>query len=303
MVPKKRTNKNETEDEGGGPSNSLRNESTNKKQKINDNEQKSINVSENSRRILIWNVNGLRACLKKSGDKYLENSNADIILLQETKCNEFPAEIERMVGYDFKELCVSTQNKGGYAGVALLSREKPLNVIKGTGDKDFDHQARFIQAEYPEYYLIGVYMMNSGMKLENLARRHELENLVLEKLKDLDSKKPVIYCGDLNVAHNEIDLKNPDTNRNKSAGFTDQERNDFTRLLDAGFIDIWRRRNPDTVKYSFWSYKRNARANNIGWRLDYFVISERILDKVVDCDIHTEVHGSDHCPLTLSINI
>jgi len=265
--------------------------------------KKRVKQAESFIKILSWNVNGLRAFLKKDGHKHIDGSNADIIFLQETKCKEFPDQIEALNGYPFKKLCVSTQNSGGYAGVAMLSKEKPLNVELGTGDADFDHQARFIQAEFQSFYVIGVYMMNSGRKLENLQRRHQLEDLMLLKLKDLDKKKPVIYCGDLNVAHNEIDLRNPDMNRNKTAGFTDQERNDFTRLLDSGFVDVWRRLNPETVEYTYWSYIGNRRTANIGWRLDYFVVSERIFNKVTECEIHSKITGSDHCPLSMKIGI
>lgn len=198
-----------------------------------------------------------------------------------------------------------------------MSREKPLKWnLKFFGDKIFDNQGRIIHAEYEDYHVIGVYVPNSGRDLVNLSMRKDWEDQLLEKLQELDESKPVIYAGnfwyfiffvindlgDLNVAHNEIDLKNPEANRNKTAGFTDQERNDFTRMLAAGFTDTWRTMNPKKVAYTYFSYFSNCRAKNVGWRLDYFVISDRIYDKVTSCEIHKD-EGSDHVPISLTIRL
>jgi len=254
--------------------------------------------------ILTWNVSGLRACVKKDGAGSIEESGADIIFLQETKCSEWPPEIQRLQDYGYKKLLVSKQSNGGYAGVGLLAREKPLKVEEGLTDSGFEDHARMITAEYENCFIVGVYVPNSGVGLVNLAKRHVWEEKMRAKLKELDKKKPVILVGDLNVAHEEIDLANPESNRNKTAGFTDQERNDFTELLAGGFVDVYRRLNPEqTGAYTYWSYRTNARARNTGWRLDYFVVSERIFEKVQECNINSDVTGSDHCPLTLKIDI
>ncbi|KAI1718705.1 endonuclease/Exonuclease/phosphatase family domain-containing protein [Ditylenchus destructor] len=256
-------------------------------------------------KIYSWNVAGLRSCVsKRACDKEIANWNADIVFLQETKCAEFPPEIQRMPEFPYKKLCISVNNKGAYAGVAMLSKEKPISVKLGIDNDEFDDHARLIQAEFDNFYILGVYVPNSGTGLKNLDKRKQWEELMLAKITALDKQKPVIYVGDMNVAHNEIDIKNPESNRNKSPGFTDQEREDFGRLLDAGFVDVYRKMNPDKAgAYTYWTYRGNARAKNVGWRLDYFVVSERIFDKVIDCDIHADVTGSDHCPISMTIAI
>uniref|UniRef100_A0A915ERA4 exodeoxyribonuclease III n=1 Tax=Ditylenchus dipsaci TaxID=166011 RepID=A0A915ERA4_9BILA len=254
-------------------------------------------------KIFSWNVAGLRACIKKGCHTELAKWDADVVFLQETKCEELPPEIKSIADYPYKKLCFSKVKKG-HSGVAMLSREKPVSVECCVGDENFDQQARWIQAEFENYYLIGVYVPNSGQKLVNLDKRKKWEGLILERLISLDKLKPVIYVGDMNVAHQEIDLKNPVSNRNKTAGFTDQEREDFTRLLEAGFVDVWRSRNPTQADvYTFWSYLGNARSRNVGWRIDYFVVSKRILVKVVDCKVHHGVLGSDHCPISMTIDV
>ncbi|TKR95181.1 hypothetical protein L596_009383 [Steinernema carpocapsae] len=247
--------------------------------------------------IFSWNVAGLRACLKKDGAKVIEESGADIIFLQETKCNEFPEEIANIDAYPYKLLHASKEKSGGYAGVAMLSKFKPIKVEHAEED------GRLIVAEFEHCYVLGVYVPNSGAKLVNLhTKRRSWEDAMLERLKTLDGKKPVIYTGDMNVAHEEIDLKNPKSNANKTPGFTDQEREDFTKMLGAGFVDVYRKRNPDEEHaYTFWSYMGNARAKNVGWRLDYFVISERLYDHVEKCEILSDIKGSDHCPVQLEI--
>ncbi|VDP32810.1 unnamed protein product [Heligmosomoides polygyrus] len=240
-------------------------------------------------KIFCWNVAGLRACAKKGGHKSILAEAADLIFLGEIKCNEWPVDI----GTDFKDyhktLAISQKNKGGYAGVALLSKIKPLNVWKGIDGELFSDEGRLIIAEFTRFYFIGAYVPNSGRGLVNLESRGKWEELFLKKIKELDEKKPVIYAGDLNVAHNEIDLANPESNRNKTAGFTDQERGWFTRLLAAGFKDTYRELHGDKQEYTFWSYMGNARSKNIGWRLDYYVVSERIFDKVSEFPAHSVV--------------
>ncbi|KAI6203541.1 DNA-(apurinic or apyrimidinic site) lyase [Aphelenchoides besseyi] len=253
-------------------------------------------------KIWSWNVAGLRAAVKKGAADAIMNSGADIVLLQETKCTEFPPEIMRLDMYPYKRLCFGKEHKGGYAGVAMLAKEKPLKCKLGIGDERFDNHGRFIHAEYEDFHLLTAYVLNSGAGLKNLSLRKEWDDMVREKMIELDKQKPVIYGGDLNVAHNEIDLKNPETNH-KTAGFTDQEREYFGRLLDSGFVDVWRKRNPKTVGYTYWSYKFNAYNKNMGWRLDYYVISERIFENVEECEIHRKIRYSDHAPISLIIRI
>ncbi|XGW22185.1 hypothetical protein V3C99_004848 [Haemonchus contortus] len=260
---------------------------------------------ERSWKFLCWNVAGLRACAKKNGHKSILAEAADVIFLGETKCSEWPVDLESAFkAKDYhKTLVVSKKNKGGYAGVALLSKIKPIKVWTGLDKELFADEGRLIIAEYTRFYFIGAYVPNSGRGLVNLGGREKWEELFLEKIKNLDSKKPVIYAGDLNVAHNEIDLANPESNRNKTAGFTDQERGWFTRLLDAGFKDTYRELHGNKQEYTFWSYMGNARSKNVGWRLDYYVVSERIFSKVKSSEIRTSVMGSDHAPVVLEIDI
>ncbi|VDO33087.1 unnamed protein product [Haemonchus placei] len=244
----------------------------------------------------------MRACAKKSGHKSILAEAADVIFLSETKCTEWPVDLESAFKDYHKTLVVSKKNKGGYAGVALLSKIKPIKV-RSLDKELFADEGRLIIAEYTRFYFVGAYVPNSGRGLVNLGGREKWEDLFLEKIKDLDSKKPVIYAGDLNVAHNEIDLANPESNRNKTAGFTDQERGWFTRLLDAGFKDTYRELHGDKKEYTFWSYMGNARSKNVGWRLDYYVVSDRIFSKVKSSEIRTSVMGSDHAPVVLEIDI
>jgi exodeoxyribonuclease III len=256
-------------------------------------------------KIFSWNVAGLRAVIKKKGIEKMRDSNADIIFLQETKCDEFPNEVNEQFGlqYPFKYL-VPSKVKKGHAGVAMLSKYKPVKVNYGFGVEKFDDMGRWIHAEFDTFHIIGTYVINSGDKLQNLPTRHEWESNVVETLKKLDKEKPVIFTGDLNVAHHEIDLRNPDANRNKSAGFTDQEREDFTHLLEAGFVDVYRKKYPEETNcYTYWTYFSNARARNIGWRIDYFIVSERIYDKIEEIKHRPEIYGSDHCPVEMIIKI
>ncbi|CAG9537032.1 unnamed protein product [Cercopithifilaria johnstoni] len=255
-------------------------------------------------KIISWNVAGLRAWIKKGGHSTLVKEDPDIVALQETKCVEVPNELQ-----DGYHSFLNASERSGHGGVLLLTKEEPIKVTCTFDDKsksglDGNGKGRIIIAEYDSYYLINAYVPNSGRGLVNLDKRKIWDDHYLSFIKKLDLIKPVVYVGDLNVAHQEIDLANPKTNRNKTAGFTDQERNDFTRLLDVGFVDVFRRLNPEKEgAYTFWSNMHNAREKNVGWRLDYFVVSERIMNKVKECNILHSVKGSDHCPVSLTIEL
>jgi AP endonuclease-1 len=272
------------------------------KSKVKSSEKRAPNGNNYDLKIFSWNVSGIRANIKKSGVNEIKKQNADIICLQETKCSEkeMPQEVKDLTGYQFKYF--SEGGKGGYSGVCILSKTKPIRVNHGIGIKEHDSEGRVITAEFEKFYLITAYVPNSGRGLPRLDYRMKWDRDFAQYLKQLDDKKPVILCGDLNVAHKEIDLENPKTNT-KTAGFTKEERDNFTQLLSKGFIDSFRHLYPDSKKsYTFWSYMRNARQKDIGWRLDYFVISQRILDNLVDNKIESKIMGSDHCPIVLFMN-
>ena len=248
-------------------------------------------------KFISWNVNGLRACLKKGFLEFYQREVPDFCCLQETKMEQGQAQLE--LG-DVKEFWNSAEKKG-YSGTAIFTPHKPLAVAYGMDKEAHDHEGRLITLEYPEFYLVCCYTPNAQEGLKRLDYRMEWEDDLREYLISLDRKKGVIYCGDLNVAHKEIDLKNPKTNRN-NAGFTDQEREKLTALLESGFVDTFRVLHPDAVgAYSWWSYRFNARKNNAGWRIDYFIVSERLKDKIKRAEILSEVEGSDHCPVLLEI--
>ena len=249
-------------------------------------------------KFISWNVNGFRACLGKGFEEFFKETDADFFCIQETKMQPGQAEFFTP-GYH--QYWYSAEKKG-YSGTAIFAKKEPLSVSYGLGIEEHDHEGRAITLEYENFYLLCVYTPNAQRELARLSYRMEWEDALREYMKSLDSKKPVIYCGDLNVAHEEIDLKNPKTNH-FSAGFSDEERGKFTELLDAGFTDTFRSLYPDEVKYSWWSYMYGARAKNVGWRIDYFVVSNRIADKVKDSFILTEVMGSDHCPVGIEIDI
>ena len=246
-----------------------------------------------------WNVNGLRACVKKGFLEYFKSVDADIFSVQETKLQEGQIELA-LEGYNqYWNYAV----KKGYSGVAVFTKIKPINVTYGLGIEEHDQEGRVITLEFDKFYFINVYTPNSQTKLARLDYRMTWEDAFREYIMELDKVKPVIVCGDLNVAHQEIDLKNPKTNR-MNAGFSDEERAKMTVLLNSGFIDSFRYFYPDKTEiYSWWSYRFNARANNAGWRIDYFIVSEKLKDMLVDAEIHTEVLGSDHCPVVLNINL
>ena len=249
------------------------------------------------KKMISWNVNGLRACLGKGFLEYLKESDADIFCIQESKLQEGQVELE-LPGY---HQYWNYAEKKGYSGTAMFTKEEPVSVAYGLGIEEHDHEGRVITAEFPEYYVVTCYTPNSQDGLKRLDYRMQWEDAFRAYLKALETKKPVIFCGDLNVAHQEIDLKNSKTNR-KNAGFSDEERAKFTELLEAGFVDTFRYFYPDQEGiYSWWSYRFSARAKNAGWRIDYFCVSESLKDRLVDAKIHTEVMGSDHCPVELDI--
>ncbi len=249
------------------------------------------------KKLISWNVNGLRACVGKGFLTYFKEADADVFCIQESKLQEGQIELP-LEGY---HQYWNYAERKGYSGTAMFTREEPLSVSYGIGKDAYDHEGRVITAEFADYYVVTCYTPNSQDGLARLEYRMQWEDAFLAYLKELELKKPVIFCGDLNVAHQEIDLKNPKTNR-KNAGFTDEERAKFTALLDAGFIDTWRYFNPEREGvYSWWSYRFKAREKNAGWRIDYFCVSEALKDRLESVKIHTEVMGSDHCPVELVI--
>ena len=246
-----------------------------------------------------WNVNGLRACVNKGFLDSFNELNADFFCLQETKLQEGQIELD-LPGYH-QYWCYS--HKKGYSGTAIFTKHEPMNVAYGLGIEDLDTEGRLITLEYPDFFLVTCYTPNAQRELARIEHRMAWENALKAYLVRLDEKKPVIYCGDLNVAHQEIDLKNPSSNRG-SAGFSDQERAAFSQLLDCGFTDTFRYLYPDvTGAYSWWSYMFNARKNNAGWRIDYFVVSDRLRPAIKNATIHPEYFGSDHCPVGLNLDI
>ena len=250
-------------------------------------------------KLISWNVNGLRACVGKGFVEFFEKEDADIFCIQETKLQEGQIELDLPGYYQY----FNSAEKKGYSGTAIFTKKEPISVIKGMGVDEHDHEGRVITLEYDNYYIVTVYTPNSQRELTRLDYRMEWETALLAYVKKLEEKKPVIFCGDLNVAHKEIDLKNPSTNH-KNAGLTDEERQKFTELLEAGFVDTFRYFYPDlTGVYSWWSYMFQARAKNAGWRIDYFVVSECLKEKLVDAKIHKDIMGSDHCPVELDIEL
>lgn len=248
-------------------------------------------------KLVSWNVNGLRACLGKGFLEFCAAADADAICLQETKMKPEQAEFD-LPGYT---RLWNSADKAGYSGTAIFTRRTPLSVTYGLGIDLHDHEGRVITAEFDDFYLVCCYTPNSKDQLARLDYRMVWEDDLRAYLQALDAVKPVVYCGDLNVAHEEIDIKNPKSNR-RNPGFTDEERQKMTDLLTAGFVDSFRALYPDkTGAYSWWSYRFNARANNAGWRIDYFIVSERLREKIVKADILSDVTGSDHCPVTLEL--
>ena len=245
-------------------------------------------------KFISWNVNGLRACVGKEFEQQFKDLDADFFCLQETKMQAGQLDLS-FPGY---ESYWNYADKKGYSGTAIFTKHKPLNVTYGIDIDEHDHEGRVITLEMDDFYLVTVYTPNSQDGLRRLEYRMKWEDDFQAYLHKLDEKKPVIVCGDMNVAHQEIDLKNPKTNR-KNAGFTDEEREKMTQLLSNGFIDTFRTLYPEQVTYSWWSYRFRAREKNTGWRIDYFLISERLKDRLVDAKIHTDMMGSDHCPVEI----
>ena len=250
-------------------------------------------------RLASWNVNGLRACVKKGFMDVFTELDADAFCVQETKLQEGQIELDMPEYEDYWDYAV----RKGYSGTAVFTRIKPVSVKSGLDDEEFNQEGRVVTVEYDGFYLVNCYTPNSQQELKRLDYRMKWEEYFLDYLKKLDEKKPVILCGDLNVAHKEIDLKNPKTNR-RNAGFSDEEREKMTVLLENGFTDSYRYLYPDTEGvYTWWSYRFNARKNNAGWRIDYFIVSDRIKDRIMEFEVHSEMFGSDHCPVVLDIDI
>ena len=247
-------------------------------------------------KFISWNVNGLRACVGKDFENQFKELDADFFCLQETKMQEGQLDLQ-FEGY---ESYWNYAEKKGYSGTAIYTKHKPLNVSYGMGVEEHDHEGRIITLEYDQFYLVTCYTPNSQTELKRLDYRMTWEDDFRKFLKSLDAKKPVIICGDLNVAHEEIDIKNPKTNR-RNAGFTDEEREKMTVLLNDGFTDSFRYLHPDEVTYSWWSYRFKAREKNAGWRIDYFLVSDRIKEQITEAKIHTEIMGSDHCPVEVDL--
>ena len=247
-------------------------------------------------KIVSWNVAGLRACLNKGLDRFVAEDKADIYCFQETKITE---EENPFHPLGYREYLYPAEKKG-YSGTMIYSKVEPISIKYGIDDEEYDSEGRTITLEFENFYLVNCYVPNSKRGLLRLDSRMRFEEVIKKYLLDLKSKKNVVYCGDLNVAHEEIDIKNPSTNH-MSAGFTDEERDKMTKLLEVGFIDTYRYYNPDTVKYSWWSYMHQARSKDIGWRIDYFIVNKEFINNVTNTMIYTDVLGSDHCPIGIEI--
>ena len=249
--------------------------------------------------LISWNVNGIRACINKGFGDFFRQIDADIFCIQETKCQ--PDQIE--LNFEGYKLYLNSAEKKGYSGTAIFTKKEPLTVKYGIGIEEHDKEGRVITLEFEKFYMVNIYTPNSKRELERLDYRQVWEDEIRKYLLDLNKTKPVIMCGDLNVAHKEIDLKNPKTNRG-NAGFTDEERQKMTELLDAGFVDTFRYLYPEKENsYSWWSYMGRAREKNVGWRIDYFIVSKDIENKIIEASIYPEIMGSDHCPVGLEIRI
>ncbi|HPJ24044.1 MAG TPA: exodeoxyribonuclease III [Bacillota bacterium] len=249
-------------------------------------------------KFVTWNVNGLRAATKKGFLDYFKDTNADIFAIQETKMQEEQKEFNIEGYHEYW----NSADKLGYSGTLVYAKQEPISVIYGIDGDGYNDEGRIIALEYDGFYFVNVYVPNAQPELKRLDYRMDFEDRFRAYLKKLDEKKPVILCGDLNVAHKEIDLKNPKANL-RNPGFTIEERSQFQALLDEGFIDSYRHLNPDTVKYTWWSYRFNARQSNSGWRIDYFVVSERVKDQIKHVELRNDILGSDHCPVEIELDI
>lgn len=251
-------------------------------------------------RLVSWNVNGIRAVMKKDFASSFEAMNTDVLCLQETKAqdDQVAEALNTIEGY---HIYSNSAEKKGYSGTAILSRTKPLSVQYDMGIEEHDNEGRVIAAEYDGFFLVTVYTPNSGSELKRLSYRQQWDADFLKYLKNLEVIKPVVVCGDLNVAHQDIDLARPKPNYNKSAGYMQEEIDGMNNYINAAFIDTFRHQNPETAKYSWWSYRAGARAKNVGWRIDYFLVSDSLKDRIEHSDILTDVMGSDHCPVLLDL--
>ena len=254
-------------------------------------------------KLISWNVNGLRAVVNKGFKEFFKEIDADIFCIQETKMQEAQLDENILEIFEGYNAYWNSAEKKGYSGTAIFTKQKPLNVTYGIGKGEHDKEGRVITLEFEKFYMVNIYTPNSKRELERLDYRQLWEDEIRAYLLKLKENKPVVMCGDLNVAHTEIDLKNPKTNR-KNAGFTDEERAKMTELLNAGFVDTYRYKYPEVEgKYSWWSYMFHAREKNAGWRIDYFIVSENLKDKIEDAKILDDIYGSDHCPVELDLNI
>ncbi|MEE3382432.1 MAG: exodeoxyribonuclease III [Anaerovoracaceae bacterium] len=249
-------------------------------------------------KLISWNVNGLRAVMNKNFMEVFRTLDADCFCLQETKLQEGQIDFDPEGYYSYWNYA----DKKGYSGTAIFTKVKPISVTRGMGIDEHDHEGRVLTLEFEDFYLTDVYVPNSQDELKRLDYRMRWEDAFRNYQKELEKTKPVVFCGDLNVAHQEIDIKNPNTNH-RNAGFTDEERGKMTELLESGFVDTFRYLYPETVTYSWWSYRFKARERNTGWRIDYFICSESLKDKIRDAKIHTDIMGSDHCPVELDLEI
>lgn len=251
-------------------------------------------------KLVSFNVNGVRAIMKKDFEEDIQNLNPDILCLQETKAQDDQVQ-EALKSFKDYKIYSNSAEKKGYSGTAILTKKEPLNVLKDIGVDEHDKEGRVIGVEFEEFYLVNVYVPNSGSELKRLNYRTTWDDAFLNYLKSLEAKKPVVVCGDFNVAHREIDLARPKQNYDKHAGFTQKEIDGMDAYTSKGFVDTFRMVNPDEVKYSWWSYRGGARQRNVGWRIDYFLISESLKNKVKNADILNDIHGSDHCPVVLEL--
>lgn len=253
-------------------------------------------------RLVSWNVNGIRAAMKKNFAASLKTMNADMLCLQETKAQDDQV-IEALTDINGYHIYTNSAEKKGYSGTAILSKTEPKSVSYDMDIAEHDQEGRVIALEFETFFLVTVYTPNSGSELKRLEYRQQWDRDFLSYLKQLEKKKPVILCGDLNVAHKDIDLARPKANYNKSAGYTQKEIDGMDNIIAAGFIDTFRYKNPEAVKYSWWSYRAGARGKNVGWRIDYFLVTQSLAGKIVAVDILNDVMGSDHCPVLLDLNI
>lgn len=249
-------------------------------------------------KIITWNVNGMRAAIKSGFSTFFDTEKADIVCLQEVKAKQDQVQLTPE-GYT---IFWNAAEKPGYSGTAMLTRLKPLSAVYDIGVPEHDKEGRVITLEFKDFYLVNVYVPNSGVELKRLPYRGTWDSAFTSYLKKLDKKKPLILCGDLNVAHTDIDLKNAKANYNKTAGYTQQEIDGFEALLKEGFVDVFRAFNKEPGKYTYWSYRTNARATNAGWRIDYFIASKRLMPKIKACEILADIRGSDHCPVRLTLD-